>query len=73
MRIERYSSSLDQILNQHKVDPIDKVFLNREEFSSVLSSASNKGILDHPGWSSDGEEVVHFTVKHCAILFVLDK
>lgn len=73
MRIERYSSSLDQILNQHKVDPIDKVFLNREEFSSVLSSASSKGILDRPGWSSDGEEVVNFTVKHCAILFVVDK
>ena len=73
MRIERYSSSLDQILNQHKVDPIDEVFLNREEFNSVLNSASNEGILDHTGCSSDGEGVVHFTVKHYALLFVFDK
>lgn len=73
MRIERYSSLLDQILNQHKVDPIDEVFLSREEFNSVLNSASNEGILDHEGWDSNGEGVVHFTIKHCAIGFFLEE
>ena len=73
MRIERYSSSLDQILNQHKVDPIDKVYLSRSEFDGSVFHAIDRGIMDHEKWDDSGDHLISFTVKHCAILFVLDK
>ena len=73
MRIERYSSLLDQILNQHKVNPIDEVFLSSKEFDLVVYYVHYREIMDHEDWDSTGEKLVSFTIKHCAIKFNLEK
>ena len=73
MRIERYSSLLDQILNQHKVDPIDEVYLDQGEFDSVSHEVWRRGITDTYDKSTVTGLCNKFTIKHCAIGFFLEE
>ena len=69
MRIVRYSSLLDQILNQHKADPIDEVYLNKEEFDSV----SNSAIMSQENWDDTGKKLLGFTITYYSIKFILEE
>lgn len=66
MKITYEGSTLDTILNDHKVNPISYIHLSEEEFDQIFDEAFKANVLEkfHGDW---------FTVKGCEIVFYLDR
>ena len=70
MRIVRESSLLQQILNQHRADPISEVYLNKEEFNTLLTNARDRGVVDKLTTDFMGNIYTSFTIKVYKIRFI---